>query len=292
MPVPEQSSANAAQIDSWNATAGQTWTLFQEQLDRQITPLGQAALQALGPRKGEAVIDIGCGCGQTSLELTVAVGRTGRVLGVDVSRPMLAVARERPLPDAAARPSFLEIDAQTGDLGSAAFDAAFSRFGVMFFSDPVAAFSNIRRALKSSGRLSFVCWRSLQENPWMLAPLDAARPFLPPAVPPDPTAPGPFAFADPNRVQSILGAAGFESVRLEAFDRLIGSGDVDATLALTLKVGPLGSLLREHPEYRDAVTAVVRQALVSYATPDGVLMPAAAWIVTARCDPAGSSAGH
>ena len=282
MSTQHEPSANAAQIDNWNAAAGQTWVHFQEQLDRQIAPLGLAALNALAPRTGEAVIDIGCGCGQTSLDLAGAVGRDGRVVGVDVSGPMLAVARQRPIPDSVTRPAFREVDAQTGDLGHAVFDAAFSRFGVMFFSDPIAAFSNIRQALKPHGRLSFVCWRALQENPWMLAPLGAARPFLPPTPAPDPLAPGPFAFADASRVRSILGAAGFGSVHVEPFDTPIGCGDVDSTLALTLKVGPLGSALRENPQYKDAVTGAVRDVLARYATPDGVWMPAAVWIVGAR----------
>jgi SAM-dependent methyltransferase len=275
-------SVNAAQIDSWNKAAGETWAVFQEQLDRQIAPLGLEALKALAPRPGEAVIDIGCGCGQTSFLLADLVGREGRVVGVDVSAPMLAVARHRPASNSTTRPEIREVDAQTGDLGEAVFDAAFSRFGVMFFSDPIAAFANIRRALKPHGRLSFVCWRALQENPWMLAPMDAARPLLPPTPPADPLAPGPFAFADADRVRSILQAAGFGSVQIKPFDAQIGSGDIDSTLALTLKIGPLGSILRENPQYKEVVSGAVREVLTRYATPTGVWLPAAVWIVRAH----------
>jgi SAM-dependent methyltransferase len=278
------SPANAAQIEYWNAAAGATWVQYQEQLDRQIASLGLEALKRLAPAKGEAVLDIGCGCGQTTLDLAGRVGKDGSVVGVDISGPMLNVARHRPVSDFADRPQFREVDAQSGDLGHAVFDAAFSRFGVMFFGDPVAAFSNVRRALKPRGRLGFVCWRPLEENTWMLAPLNAARPFLPSPAPADPLAPGPFALADANRVRSILKDAGFARVAIEPFDTLIGSGDVESTLALTLKVGPLGAALRESPQLKDKIAYAVKEGLTPYLTPTGVLMPAAVWIVLAHTD--------
>jgi SAM-dependent methyltransferase len=280
------SSGNAAQIEYWNAAAGESWARFQEQLDRQIAPLGLESLRALAAVKAEAVIDIGCGCGQTSLELAARVGSEGRVVGVDISTPMLEVARRRPLLESTRRPEFHRLDAQTDDLGRAIFDAAFSRFGVMFFSDPVAAFRNIRAALKPHGRLAFVCWRPLDENPWLQAPLDAARPFLPPLPTADPAAPGPFAFADASRVRSILLEAGFRSVTIDPFDTRIGGADVEQTLQLAFRVGPLGSALREHPQLQENIADAVREVLTEYATPQGVLMPAAVWIVLAYCSDA------
>jgi SAM-dependent methyltransferase len=282
MSTSDDSSVNAAQIEYWNATAGETWALFQEQLDRQIAPLGLEALRVLAPATGERIIDIGCGCGQTSLDLARRVGRNGHVVGVDISAPMLDVARHRPLSGSALRPQFREVDAQSVDLGHSVFDAAFSRFGVMFFSDPVAALSNIRRSMKPHGRLGFVCWRPLSENTWMLAPLNAALPFLPPPPPADPLAPGPFAFSDAARVRSILLDAGFGLVTIEPFDAMIGSGDIEQTLALTFKVGPLGAALRENPQQKGNVADAVREVLTHYATPAGVLMPAAVWIVLAH----------
>ncbi len=193
---------------------------------------------------------------------------------------MLDVARRRPA--ANLRVDFRQLDAQTDDIGRGVFDAAFSRFGVMFFSDPAAAFAHIRAALKPGGRLVFVCWRSLGENPWMQAPLQAALPFMPPVAPPEPTAPGPFAFADASRVRSILARAGFAAVRIDPFDARIGSGDLEQSLKLALRVGPLGRALREHPELSGKVTGAVRDLLSKYLTPGGVLMPAAVWIVRAQ----------
>ena len=277
-----QPTANAAQIDYWNAVAGETWARFQEQLDRQIESLGDRALQALDPREGERLLDIGCGCGQTSVALARRVGAGGSVRGVDISKPMLDVAQTRPAPAGAARPVFAQMDAQTGDLGEAMYDAAFSRFGVMFFADPTAAFVNIRRALKPGGRLAFVCWRPFAENAWMRLPMEAAAPFLPPAVPMDPLAPGPFAFADPERVRGILADGGWGSVSLDPFDALIGGGTVDEALALAFRVGPLGAALRDNPGSVEAVSDAVRAVLTAHHTPRGVMMPAAVWIVQAR----------
>ena len=239
-------------------------------------------MDVLEPEKSEHIIDIGCGCGQTSLARAARAGPTGSVVGVDISKPMLEVALRRPRPAPDLRVTFRQLDAQASDLGCGLFDAAFSRFGVMFFSDPVAAFANIRASLKFGGRLAFVCWRPLRENLWMQAPLQAALPFMPPVAPPEPTAPGPFAFADASRVRSMLADAGFDSVTMNPFDAAIGGADVEQTLKLALRVGPLGAALREHPELVDNVADAVRDVLSKYVTPNGVLMPAAVWIVLAH----------
>jgi SAM-dependent methyltransferase len=279
---PPDARPNQAQVDYWNATAGETWARFQDQLDRQIAPLGAAAIQALSPGVGEQLIDIGCGCGQTTLDLAGRVGPQGRVVGVDISRPMLEVARRRAGAAAAPTADFREADVQAADLGGSVFDAAFSRFGVMFFSDPVAAFANLKRSLKPDGRLAFVCWRSFAENPWMGTPLAAALPFIPPPPPMDPLAPGPFAFADADRVRAILTGAGFSAIDIRPHDTQIGSGDVEQTLQLAFRVGPLGAILREDPSRADVIADAVRRVLETHLTPDGVMMPAAVWIVTAR----------
>jgi SAM-dependent methyltransferase len=273
---------NAAQVDYWNAAAGATWAKYHDQLDRQIAPLGLESMRVLAPAAGERVLDIGCGCGHTTVDLATRVGRAGVAVGIDISVPMLEIARRRALPDAAGRVEFLQIDAQIADLGRGTFDAGYSRFGVMFFADPVAAFGNIRRALKSGGRLGFICWRALAANPWMNEPLEAARPFLPPLAAPDPTAPGPFAFANDGRVRAILSDAGFADIEIRAFDTEIGGGDLDETLQLALRVGPLGAALREHPSLKDCLTDPVGAVLARYVTRRGVMMPASAWVVSAR----------
>ena len=277
----QSQSANAAQIDYWNRTAGQTWVQYQEQLDRQIEPLGREGLKVLNPSVGERILDVGCGCGQTTLKIAETVEASGTVTGVDISAPMLAVARARPVLAGAAPPTFLECDAQTAELGEDVYDAIFSRFGVMFFSDPIAAFKNLHRALKPRGRLTFVCWRPFQDNLWMRLPMEAARPFLPAPTPTDPAAPGPFAFADAERVRSILGRAGFTGISIQPFDMAIGGSPLDQTVELTFRVGPLASILREQPELRPDVEEAVKAAVSAYQTPQGVLMPAAVWIVSA-----------
>ena len=148
MPQIPETSSNAAQNEYWNTTGGETWAQFQETLDRQVEPLGLAAMDALSPGEGgHTIIDIGCECGQTSLALAARVRPTGSVMGVDIPEPMLDVALRRSR-SADLQVAFRKLDAQTGDLGHGLFDAAFSRFGVMFFSDPVAAFANIGASLK------------------------------------------------------------------------------------------------------------------------------------------------
>lgn len=275
-------TGNSAQIDFWNSAVGDAWAALQVQLDRQLAPLGEAGLRALAPQPGEAILDIGCGAGATSLALAEAVGPAGRVLGIDISEPMLAVARARlPAAAAAADLQFRIADAQSADLGAAAFDAAYSRFGVMFFADPVAAFTNLRTALKPAGRLTFVCWRPMAENAWQRVPMEAAKPLLPPQPEGDPLAPGPFAFADPARVRGILAEAGFGQIQIMPFDTGIGAGSLEETASLAMHIGPLSRALREHPECRAAALGVVRDALAAYVTPAGVMLPAAVWVVSA-----------
>lgn len=272
-------AANAAQIEYWNAGAGETWAALQARMDVQLEPLGARAMASLSPVAGERIVDIGCGSGQTTLALAHAVQPGGSALGVDISRPLLDVARSRADSESVA---FQEADAQTYPFAPASFDGAFSRFGVMFFADPAAAFANIRKGLKAGGRLAFVCWRAPAENPFMTLPMAAAAPFLPPPTPPIPGAPGPFAFADPDHVRAVLTAGGFSDIQLTPHNEKIGSGDLDQTVAVAFRVGPLGSALREHPEKRDQVAEAVRAALAVHDGPDGVKLDSATWIITAR----------
>lgn len=272
-------TGNDAQIDYWNGRAGETWAALQDLLDRQIRPLGERAIAALSPAPGEAVLDIGCGCGDTSLALAAAVGPAGRVLGVDISRPMLDVARSRAAAGGA-NIAFAERDAAA--LWEPGFDAIFSRFGVMFFADPTTAFRNLRGALRPGGRLAFVCWRPLAENPWMEVPVAAAARHLPPLPPMDPEAPGPFAFARRERVERMLEDAGWREVKLTPFDLPIGGYPLADAVRLALRVGPLGMALAQAPEAKERVKEAVREALAASDTEAGVRLPSATWVVTAR----------
>jgi len=268
---------NAQQVAYWNEQAGPTWATEQAALDRQLASLGHRAMAELDLSAGQRILDVGCGAGETTLELAA---NGAEAVGVDISRPLLEVARRRA--QGAGGVTFIEADAQAHAFPPASFDAVFSRFGVMFFADPAAAFTNLRRALKPGGRLAFVCWRRPDENPFMTAPLVAALQHVPAPPPPDPTAPGPFAFADPERVRGILLAGGFTDIALMPHDEKIGRNDLDTALALALKVGPLGALLREHPDQRDAVISAVRGVLAAHDGPDGVTLDSASWIVTAQ----------
>jgi SAM-dependent methyltransferase len=255
------------------------WAEVREPLELQLAPLGRHALNALAPHPGERVLDIGCGGGETALDLARLVAPDGIVVGVDVSAAVLAFAQRTAM--GCERVRFVHADAQIFPFEPASFDVAFSRFGVMFFANPTAAFMNIRRSLKSNGRLAFVCWRALEENSLDILPLRAASAHLPPQPAHDPEAPGPFAFANPDRVRGILERAGFEEIEITARDELVGSGDLDTMVAVCSRVGALGKILRENPELRAATLPAVRSALEAHDGPDGVRLNAATWIVKA-----------
>jgi len=283
---PQAAGPNAEQITYWNATAGPKWVALQERLDTHIRELGESAMHRVGIRTGERVLDVGCGTGQTTLELARRVGPEGNVLGIDVSAPMLARARQRAAAAGDANVAFLEADAQTHRFDAPGIDVCFSRFGVMFFADPAAAFANLGTALRPGARLGFVCWQSLPENPWMFVPLSAAAQHTTLPPPPGPDAPGPFSFADAARVRRVLEAGGFSNVVLEDHRTTLsvgGSSTIEEAVEFLLYgVGPTSAALREaDPAVRPVVAGAVREALAPYHTPGGVRMPAAAWLVTA-----------
>jgi SAM-dependent methyltransferase len=274
---------NAKQIADWNGAVGAHWAAEQERNDRLIRAFGEAALAAAGARAGEAALDVGCGCGDTSLALADSVGVTGRVVGVDVSAAMLAVARTRA--NGRENMTFVEADASRVELPGV-FDLLYSRFGVMFFDEPEAAFRQLRKAIRTGGRLAFCCWRKPQDNPWAMVPMLAAQGAsglnLPP---PDPHAPGPFAFADAARVAGILEGAGFGSVKAGPFEApmFLGSSVKSAAEGCT-KMGPASRIAREAgPEKLPAITEAIVAVLAPLAGADGsVALPGRVWVVTAQ----------
>lgn len=275
-------TANADQIAFWNETGGRRWTERQAQMDAVLAPMSAAALSAAAAQPGERVLDVGCGCGDTSLRLAEHVGPSGHVVGVDVSAVMLARARERA--EGIAHLRFLEADASAAALPGP-FDLLFSRFGVMFFEDPVAAFTHLRASIAPGGRLAFVCWRAFADNPWALVPTRAAMQALGVAPPsPDPEAPGPFAFASEARIRRILEGAGFGAITVTPFDAQMHLGDsLEAAVRQSFEIGPLARLLSEAPAgAEERVRAAVLAALQPHETSGGVALSGATWIVTAR----------
>jgi SAM-dependent methyltransferase len=269
--------------------AGEAWVRMQERTDTLIDPLGRVAIERLGVGAGERVLDVGCGCGQTLLELADLVGPGGHVLGVDISPPMLERARER----AAGRPNVALAlgDAQAYAFAPRDFDAVYSRFGVMFFDDPRAAFRNLRAAARPGGRLSFVCWQDLAKNPWAARPLEAVLRLLPASAMPDMLRegrPGPFFLSDPPRVRAILDDAGWQGVSLEPVEmplHLGGAATLDEAVAYCLQIGPASRAMADAPKTLEpALTAALREALAPFASARGVFIDGAAFVVRARVE--------
>jgi ubiquinone/menaquinone biosynthesis C-methylase UbiE len=278
------SADNSEQIAQWNGAIGQRWAAMQREIDRIVVPFGDAALMAAAPQPGERVIDVGCGCGDTSIEIARSVGDTGAVLGVDVSQPMLEVARSR-----AALTNRAHLSFQNGDASEAALptrtDLLFSRFGVMFFNQPSDAFRHLRKSLRRGGRCVFVCWRAPRDNPWAMVPLSAVRTAMgvtPP--PPDPYAPGPFAFADQERLHAILSEAGFDAIRVQRFDVPLSLGTTAHSAAeFAVQIGPVSRFVREVGiEHLPTILDAVERALAPFVAAEGhVSLNGSTWIVAA-----------
>lgn len=275
-------TGNKAQIDYWNGPTGEKWAKHNSETDRSLTEAADAVLKLAAARPGERVMDIGCGAGVTSLSLAEQVGAAGHVTGLDISRPLLALARSR---ISARNIEFIEADAALTPFRPE-YDLIFSRFGVMFFVDPVAAFGNIRKAAATDGRLAFVCWRSVEENEWVSLPYAAAKPFLPERRPVHPHAPGPFAFADAGRLGGILRDAGFSEINIAPFDGMmnLGSAPQNASFQVTQLMGPISRALQAADDAtRTKVEGVVAEALAAIqAGAENIRLGMACWLVSAK----------
>lgn len=280
MPQVNDAAANAEQVEYWNGPEGQHWADHEDRFDAMLAPFVGPVLDAAGVAPGARVLDVGCGNGALG---RAAAARGAVVTGLDISAPMLERAREHATAGGVAV-ELVEGDAQVHPF-EGGYDAVISRFGVMFFADPLAAFVNLARALEPGGRLAFVCWQAQAHNEWVAVPGLALFPIVGPPDMPPPDAPGPFAFADADRVRDILTGAGFERVACDplALPVLVGGGrDLDETVAF-LGEGGMGKRMlagADAPTTARALAAV-RDALAPFATPEGVRMQTATWLVSA-----------
>jgi SAM-dependent methyltransferase len=283
MDLPVGHDQNADQIAYWNGPGGQRWADRQQSQDVVLAPVADVLIDRARPKAGERIIDIGCGAGATTVAFAQKVSSSGRVLGLDVSAPMLARAREvapQGLPV-----EFLLADATVYPFEPVSFGLLASRFGVMFFAEPALSFTNMRKALKPSGRLAFACWRDPRDNPFFMAPLQAVYKHVPKLPPLGPEDPGPFSFASEARVHGVLGAAGFTGIAMEPcdleLDVAVGRG-LDAAVQGALEIGPASRALQDQPaDLRTAATNSIREALMPFAKGQSVLLRASIWIVTA-----------
>ncbi len=270
---------NTEQAAYWNGRMGSAWVSIDTYLDNMLRPLSDVAIQAAAAKPGMRILDVGCGCGPTSIQMA----RQGAdVLGVDISEAMIAQANHHA--EGIDHVAFSVADAAT-DSYAGDFDVVFSRFGIMFFADPELAFTNLRSALKPGGRLNVLCWREVPKNPWIGAIAQAIAPFQPDdVVQPDPQDPGPFAFADTEYFSNILTRAGFTDAEFTSVEKPLNMGStVDEVLQMQHQVGPLSRLLEDVDEATgEAAIDAVRQVLEGMKTSEGIHLPGAAWLVTAR----------
>jgi SAM-dependent methyltransferase len=281
--VDDPAGPNAPQAAYWNGPATRAWATHHARIDARFAAVLQRALDRAAPQPGARVLDIGCGSGTSTLALAERVGPRGAVLGVDIAAESVAVAQRRIAAAGVTQAQVLLADAATHPFAPASFDLLFSRFGVMFFLDPVASFRHIRGALTPDATVVLAAFRSPAENVWATGPVAAVRGLLPPAPPPEPEDPGQFAFADPDRVRRILRGAGFRDVALEAVDvpMRLGADAAEATdFAMTI-----GQASRAVAGLSEAERAVVRDGIAAFYQGHegaaGVVMPAAIWLVTA-----------
>ena len=280
----ERFGANAQQAEYWNSEAGEKWVEFDAQMDRLLQPMTEQLVERSGISPGYSVLDIGCGAGSSTAHFAEIVGTTGRIVGLDISEPLLALARERC--SSFGQASFENADAQVHQFDRGEFDLVVSRFGVMFFSDPVAAFSNLRSAISPDGAMHFVCWAPGPENPWFSVPLSVAKRHFGEPEPTPPRAPGPLAFSDIEYVSEILDSAGFRDLSIDTIPvRMRSSDTLPEAAQFCLRMGPAARLVKASAPDRQTlglVAADLEGELRQFQTTEGLSFPAKVHYVSAR----------
>ena len=277
--------ANTAQHQYWNTVAGPRWVGLAGFVERRVAVVNDLLLARSGVKASESVLEVGCGTGAATIPFAEAVGRNGRVVGVDLSEPMLEGARKRVAESGLSNIALLQADAQVHPFEPGQFDLITSRFGVMFFADPFAAFSNLLPAARTGGRLCFVCWAPLADNQHWLIPYEVALRHLGPPAPQPPRAPGPMAFGDPDYVRSILDSAGFADVEIARETPLITGSTPEEEAEHACIMGPSGRLIDEKkPEeaLRERIRREMVEAFAAYSRGKELLLPSTVFVVTAR----------
>ena len=276
---------NIKQKQFWSGAGGDVWVDKQREMDIMLNPLGERAIQGLDLSGERKILDIGCGCGATTLEIAKAVTQ-GEVIGVDISEPMLERATKTASDMMLTNTSFQVKDVQVDEMPRSYFDIAFSRFGVMFFEDPFEAFKNINHSLKDNGQLSFVCWQHASLNPWQSLSIQVIKEFLDlPA--PAPKSPGPFAFEDKSYINEILTESGFRDIQIKdnQEDIVMFSGkSIREACEDYLTINPVVTeMLKNSPtKLREEILEALIGKFSDFHNNDGLLFPSATWIVTAK----------
>jgi SAM-dependent methyltransferase len=277
--------ANAAQREYWNTVAGPRWVGLEGFVERRVRAVNGLLLKHSAATAGERVLEIGCGTGAFTVPLAEVVGERGQVLGADISDAMLAGARKRIAETGLRNISLMQADAQTHGFEPGRFDLIASCFGVMFFSDPAAAFTNLRLAARPGGRLCFACWGPLADNRHWLIPYEVVSRHLGPPEPKPARASGPMAFSDPDYVRSFLGTAGFEDVEIHRETPGIFAATPQEEAEHACIMGPSGRLIDEKTPDAATVETIrneIEEAFAAYAKDGGMVLPSTVFLVTAR----------
>ena len=287
MPLPAIDDRNADQIAYWNGPGGQHWTDRQQLQDAVLAPVSEVLINRAAIKPGERILDIGCGCGDTTLALAQVVGPTGSVVGADCCDAFLDTGRTDAIAAGLSNVTFLEADVEAYPF-KPVHDFCFSRFGTQFFENPVAGLRNMRSALRPGGTMTMIVWRAREDNPWLSLAKEVVSRYLPPVKANAASCgPGPFSMTDTELVTQQLRIAGYSDVRFERIDAEVLVGrDVDEAVAFQLAIGPAGEVYREAGEaakrQHATVVAALKKELGKFIRPEGVMMASSSWMVTAK----------